>query len=95
MHFILPPLPLYGCKAHKHWAQAEGGALLTTPSPYTQPLPHRLLHFGVEGVNYKVYYFTLRLKVGPSLRTPSPCPTDQEFAHAVTPKAYMTRDSPL
>lgn len=25
LRFTPPPLPLYGCKPHKHWAQAEGG----------------------------------------------------------------------
>ena len=29
----------------------------------------------------RMHFLPLRLKVGPSLRTPSPCPTDQEFAH--------------
>ena len=29
----------------------------------------------------RMHFLSLRLKVGPSLRTPSPCPTDQEFAH--------------
>ena len=39
LRFTSPPLPLYGCKAHEHWAQAEGGVLLTTPStpPSTTP----------------------------------------------------------
>ncbi len=29
----------------------------------------------------RMHFLPLRLKVGPSLRTPSPCPTDQESAH--------------
>jgi hypothetical protein len=24
LRFTPPPLPLYGCKAHKHWVQTEG-----------------------------------------------------------------------
>lgn len=49
---------------------------MTTPSLYTQPLPH----IKVESLYYKVSYFTLRIKVGPSLRTPCSCLTDQDFA---------------
>ena len=43
LRFTPHPLPLYGCKSQEHWAQAEGGVLLTTHSPYTQSLPEAFI----------------------------------------------------
>ena len=51
--FTPPTLPLYGCKAHKHWAQAEGGVNLTTAA---------------DGKNYNVVFYSLEMIIAVGYR---------------------------